>query len=183
MTRLDYAAGGTPGMTIRYQGLFDFDGLYQAAVDWCKTHRYWFHEPDFKHKVPSPLGAEQEIWWMMDANITDYIKFEIAVEIHLWEMTEVEVIKEGKKKILTNARVQIVISGRITTDWQKKFTGSKWKDFMKKILENYVWRREISAGYGDMLYYRMNNLHLLFKKYLDMQTAWNEYAGYLKESK
>lgn len=183
MTKLT-GLGSMSGGTIRYQGLFDFDGLYLAAVDWCKSHRYYFHELDLKHKVPSPLGAEQEIWWRMDANITEFVKFDIAVEIHMWEMTEVEVIKDGKKKVLTNARIQIDLTGQYKTDYQGKFSkGGKFQVWMGKILTNYVWKKELTTGYGDMLYYRMWNLHTLFKKYLDMQTAWNEYAGYLKENK
>ena len=172
-----------PPIYIRYEGLFDFEGLYQAAVDWCKSHRYFFEETDFTHKVPSPLGAEQEVWWRMDTNVTEYVKFSMKIIIHLWEMTEVEVVKDGKKKVLTSARVQIEMTGVMDTDWQNKFAGSRLKKIMGKLLEDYVWRKELSAGYFDMLMYRMWNLHTLFKKYLDMQTAWNEYAGYLKENK
>jgi len=171
-----------PGGTIRYQGLFDFEGLYQAAVAWAKTHRYWFHEDTYKHKVPTPYGAEQEMWWKMEAKVTEFYKYYINVRIHLWEMTEVEVVKEGKKKTLTNARLQIDISGAVEADWQKKFEGSRFKKMLKNILLNYIWKKEFTSVYGDMLYYRMWNFHALLKKYLDMQTAWNEYAGYLGES-
>jgi hypothetical protein len=170
------------GGTIRYQGLFDMEGLYQAAVDWCKSHRYWFHEETYKHKVPSPLGAEQEIWWRMEAKVTEFFKFYINIILHMWEMTEVEVVKDGKKKILTSARLQITMKGVVEADWQGKFKGTKFKELLKTILKNYIWKKEFTTVYGDMLYYRMWNLHTLMKKYLDMQTAWNEYAGYLRES-
>jgi len=171
-----------PGGVIRYQGLFDFQGLYQAAVDWCKSHRYWFHEETYKHKVPSPLGAEQEMWWKMEAKVTEFFKFYINVKIHLWEMTEVEVIKDGKKKILTNARLQIDMHGYVEADWQKRFEGTRFRKMLKRIMTEYVWKKEFTTVYGDMLYYRMWNLHTILKKYLDMQTAWNEYEGYLRES-
>lgn len=118
----------------------------------------------------------------MEAKVTEFYKYYINVRVHLWEMTEVEVVKEGKKKTLTNARLQIDISGAVEADWQKKFEGSKFKKMLKNILLNYIWKKEFGSVYGDMLYYRMWNFHALLKKYLDMQTAWNEYAGYLRES-
>ena len=171
-----------PGGTIRYQGIFDFDGLYQAAVDWCKTHRYWFHEETYKHKVPLPSGAEQEIWWRMDAKISEFFKFYINIKVHIWEMTEVEVIKEGKKRVLTSGRLQIDMNGVVEADWQHRMEGTKFKKLMKTLLTDYIWKKEFTTVYGDMVYYRMWNLHALFKKYLDMQTAWDEYAGYLREN-
>lgn len=178
MTEVKFEVG-----TIRYQGLFDFEGLYQAAVDWCKAHRYHFHEDSYKHKVPSPLGAEQEMLWTMYANVTEFFRFDITINVHTWEMTEVEVIKDGKKKILTNARLEIKMKGKVTADWQGRFKEGALRKMMKTLLTDYIWRREFTSVYADTLYYRLINLNTIFKKYLDMQTAWNEYEGYLRESK
>jgi len=171
-----------PPLSVRYQGLFDFEGLYQIAVDWAKTHRYWFHEDTYKHKVPSPYGAEQEMWWWMEAKVTEFWKYHIDIKIHLWEMTEVEVVKDGKKKTLTNARIQVDIKAKVIADWQKKFKGTRFRDVLKRILTSYVWKKDLVSIYLNLLMYRTYNLHTLFKKYLDMQTAWNEYKGYLMES-
>ena len=74
---------------LRYRGLFDFDGLYNMMAEYMKANRYWFHEYKYKHKVPSPLGAEQEIFWRGEKKVTDYIQYQIYLDFHLWEMTEV----------------------------------------------------------------------------------------------
>lgn len=168
---------------LRYRGLFDWDGLYLAIADWLKRYRYILHEETYKHKVPSPMGAEQELRWFADIEVNDYIKFRITLDFHLWDMTEVEVVRDGKKKLLTNARMQIEMRGTIWADWQDKFEKNNFTRALRSFYHNYVIRRDLDSVYGDMLIYRMSNLHAYIKKLLDMQTAWQEYAGYLGENR
>mgnify|MGYP006415683771 CR=1 FL=1 len=50
-----------PPITLRYHGLFDFDGMYAAVIDWAKNYGFKWHEKDYKHKVPSPSGAANPV--------------------------------------------------------------------------------------------------------------------------
>ena len=106
---------------IKYKGLFDFDGLYNLISQWIKSSGFWFHEKTYKHKVPSPAGAEEEIIFQGTREKTELYKHTIDVYIHIWDMTEVEVEIGGKKKTLTNARIEIVINGLIEVDYDNKF--------------------------------------------------------------
>ena len=172
-----------PGGTIRYRGLFDWGGLYYAIGDWFKRYNYYLHEETYKHKVPSPRGAEQELHWYADIEMNEFIKFRIYVDFHLWDMTELEVVKNGKKKLLTNARIEISIHGRITWDWQGRFERNKLTRVLQGLWVKHIFRREVTSLWGDMLYYRMWNLHSYIKKKLDMQTQYHAYAGYLGEER
>ncbi len=174
---------GAPPILIRYRGLFDFEGLYQAMADWFKRYRYILHEETYKHKVPSPLGAEQEIHWYAEIDVTEYIRFRIDVDFHLWDMTEIEVVRNGKKKILTSARLEIRIRGKLITDWQGKFEKNRFTRALRHLYNEYMLRREIESYWGDMLIYRMFNLQAYIKKYLDMQAQHSAYEGYLGENR
>lgn len=170
-------------ITLRYGGLFDFDSLYAAVIDWAKNYGYMWHEIDYKHKVPSPAGAEQEFKWEITKKITDYIKEEIGFTVHMWDLLEVEVDVDGKKKSLSNAKIYIVMKGTLTWDWQKKF--SKGGKIAKKLGDWYrgvVHKKEVESIYNDQLYYRMWNLHAILKKYFDMQTKKYAYKGYLGDN-
>lgn len=170
-----------PPMNIRYSGLFDFDGLYAAVVDWAKNYGYLWHEMNYKHKVPSPKGAEQELMWIISQQVTEYIKFEMIIQVHTWDHREVEVDINGQKKKLTNARIHILMEGTLTADWQKKFaTGGKLGQKLGGWYFQRVYRREF-YNHFDELHYRMLNLHALLKKYFEMQTQKNVYKGYLGE--
>jgi len=165
---------------IRYQGLYDFDGMYAAVTDWAKNYGYMWHEATYKHKVPSPKGAEQEMVWDMKKKVTVFIHFNILLQVRLDEMTEVEVDSgTGQKRLLTNGRIRMTITPKLTYDWQNKFKGSK---FLDKLLEKY---RNLTGVvddvYIDQLYYRAWNLQALIKKYFDMQSKKYAYKGYLGE--
>ena len=169
-----------PPITLRYNGLFDFDGLYAAVIDWAKNYGYRWHEKAYKHKVPSPKGAEHEIEWEITKEVTEYISYTISFAVHIWDLREVEVTIDGKKKNLSNARLYIVMNGKITPDWQKRFNGGR---FIQWMGEKYLkWIGDVDAIYADQLYYRMWNLHALIKKYFDLQTKKFAYKGYLGEN-
>ena len=174
------ASNKYPPIRVRYNGLFDFDGLYAAMTDWAKNYGYLWEEESYKHKVPSPKGAEQEWLWFAEKNVTDYIHYKLMILGHIWDMTEVE--KEGKRKKLTNGRFEIIIIGTLTTDWQKKWGQNKFSRFLGRMYEKYVMVKEIETIYGDQLWYRMWNLQAVLKKFFDMQTKWHEYKRYLGEN-
>lgn len=167
---------------IRYKGLFDFDGLYNLMVRWLKEHGYWFHEKSYKHKVPTPYGAEQEIDWSAEKKVTEYYRFFITVSIHIWDMTEVEVEKAGEKKKLTNARIEMVMRCAVEVDYDKKFAKSRFWRFISDWYHKYVLRREIEDKWLDTVYHRMYNLQNVAKEFLDMEAKGQEFAGYMGDN-
>lgn len=170
-----------PIITLRYTGLFDFDGLYAAVIDWAKNYGYQWHETSYKHKVPRPTGAEQELEWQITKKVTDYLHFQVNFSIHTWDQKEVEVDIDGKKKSLTDARIYLIMKGKLTYDWQGRFAGSRFAEKLGKWYYQYVAKKEVESVYYDQLYYRMWNLHAILKKYFDMQTKKYAYKGYLGE--
>lgn len=175
-------ANPVPTITVRYDGLFDFDGLYAAVVDWAKNYGYKWHEKTYKHKFPRPTGAEQEMDWIISKNVTNYIAYEIKFSVHTWDQSDVEVDVNGQKKMLTKAKIYIVLNGNLIHDWQKKFKGGKIAEALGKFYRNVVYKADLENTYLDPLYYRMWNLQALLKKYFDMQSKKYAYKGYLGES-
>ena len=164
-------------ITVSYTGLFDFDGLYAAIIDWAKNYGFLWQEIDFKHKVPTK-GAEVELKWALTKNITDYIGNEITITSHVWNMQEVEVDVGGKKKIFNSAVLYIWLEPKVLFDWQKKAESGGW---LAKILGrwyNKIMEREY-CNYIDELYYRTWNLHAIIKTYFDMQTKKHPYKRYM----
>ena len=168
-------------LRIRWTGLFDYDGLYMLIAEWFKKRRYWFTEGSYKHKVPNALGAEQEIDFSGEKLINNYIKYTINLSLHLWEMTEVEVEKNGIKKKLTNGRMEIKIFGVMELDYEGVFKGTFWEK-VRHFFYRYVMFPDITGYYGDQIYYRMVKLQSAIKQHLDMQAKGNEYANYMGDS-
>ena len=168
-------------LIVQYEGLFDFNGLYAAITDWAKNYGYRWHESDYKHKVPSALGAEQEINWEITKNVTEYINYVIKIKLHLWDLKELEIEVNGRKKEMTKARLTLNIFGTLNYDWQNTFSGGKFAQKLGGIY-NKLMMRDIEVKYIDPLYYRMWNLHAVIKKYFDMQSRHYAYKDYLGEN-
>ena len=155
---------------VRYNGLFDFDGLYAAIIDWAKNYGYRWHESTYKHKVPTPKGAEQQFAWELTKNVTEYINYTINMKVHTWDSTEVEVSVDGKSKALTNGRIDILVNGKIIWDWQKKFGGSKFAKKLGEWYGNILFAKDIESIHWDTLTYRIWNLQAIMKKFFEMQS-------------
>ncbi len=169
----------TPQITLRYNGLFDFDGLYSTITDWAKNYGYMWHEKQYKHKVPSPKGAEQEMTWILTKEVTEYLHFEVVLTVHIWDLLEVEVETSGQKKALSNARLYILMDG--TLSWGKHHFKGGW--FSKKLGQWHDKALMVDLEQNmDLLYYRMWNLHAIIKKYFEMQAKKHAYKGYLGEN-
>lgn len=168
-----------PPLRIKYKGLYDMDGLYLLIVQWIKARRMEFHETAYKHKVPSPMGAEQEISFTGEREVNEYVKFSLDVDMHLWDMTEVEVEKDGVKKKLTNARIEIVLSGNIELDYEEMWKQSNFFMKLRDWFYTYILDKEIGAFYLDPWYYRVQRLHTQIKDFLDMQAKGYAYEMYL----
>jgi len=172
-------------LIVRYSGLFDFDGLYAAITDWTKNYGYIWHEKKYKHKVPSPRGAEQEFGWQIEKEVNDLVSYKIMIEAHAWDILEVVVDTGGMKKSLTKARIEIYIKPTVILDWQGKFKGgSPWqKKFKQKLWNMYftVMQRELEVKYTDQLTYRLYGFQSMLKKYFDMQSKYHAYKNYLGE--
>ena len=169
-----------PPIYIRYSGLFDFDAVYSTMIEWCKNEGYLWQEDVYKHKVPTPAGAEQEWIWSAENNLTSYFQYKIQILGHSWDLREVEVVKNGKKKTLISGRIELKFVGTMVLDWQKKMDKNNFTKFLGKMYYR-INRREIEGNYGDGLWYHLFNLHAAVKKAFDMQTKAHEYKRYLGE--
>jgi hypothetical protein len=168
----------TNKLTIKFNGIFDFNGLYKVAHDWIVNQNYYFEEKLYKHKVPTPAGAEQDIMWEGWRKVNEYVRYWINVYIKLFDLKEIEVIKEGKKKKLYKARMFIEISGKVELDYSNRFGNSLFGIMLRNFMHKHVWKYtegRISSIWGDELYYRTLKLHQVIKEFLDMESKGNAY--------
>jgi hypothetical protein len=164
---------------VRYNGLFDFDGLYASIIEWAKSYNYMWHEKQFKHKVNSG-GAELEMIWYVEKRVDEFIQYKITMNVHVWDLHEVEVDISGKKKKLSNARIQIIMKGEVVGDVNKF---GKEKGRLNKIFSK-LYKEQVNPeeDHEGILHYRINNLQGVMKDYFDMQTKKNVYKGILGEN-
>jgi len=163
-------------LLIRYKGVFDFEGLYRMMHAWLINKRFLFHEDRYKDKVATPFGNELEIDWKAEKKVTEYIKEYIIINFHLWDFSEVEIIKDGKKVKMTKSRMEIWFDAKLEMDYTQKFQGKgKFAEKLGEFYQNKVLYWEWRIKYADALTYSMYDLHAKVKKYLNDISATNAY--------
>jgi hypothetical protein len=165
-------------LLVKFKGVFDYEGLYKMMHAWLISKRFLFHEPKYKDKVSTPFGNEIEINWDCEKKVTEFIREWIHIEFHMWDFSEVEVIKDGKKTKAAKTRMEIKFSCQVELDYSKKFTEEEGPSFAKKLGQFYVqhviywdWR----IKYANVLEYSLYDLQTKVKKFLNSDTGSNAY--------
>lgn len=169
----------TPKLVIKYDGIFDFDGLYKTASGWIIGQGYRFAETSVKHKIPTPAGIELEYVWTAWRKHNVYTKYWILMLVKFYDMKELDVIKDGEKKRLTKARILIEMNGELEFDWTKRFGGNRFVQQLNDFLQHQILMKPMEGVIGSMwwdeLYYRTYKLHNIIKEYLNMEGKGNAY--------
>lgn len=160
--------GEHPIARIIYKGIFDFDGLYKFILNWFKDREYYLEQKDYTHKIPTIFGKEEEFKLNGWRKVTSYYKFVVDVYIHLWDISSVEIIENGKKIKRQKGRAMIEFSGNIETDYVGLWKKSKGAFELKKFLDRFIFRKHMTEEWSAKLYLSVLNLHARVKEYMDM---------------
>jgi len=155
---------------IRYKGVFDFDGVYKYIVKWIKNNDYDFYEKkvwDYPPYKVYKLEGRKKISYMT--------MFLLFVEIWVWEDKPVEIVRDGKVKHLTEARMKILFDGGYTFDYDGDFEKSPGLKKIEKFLLFKIMFHDMFLKWYDFMDYFVHSFVADVKDYLEMETASNAY--------
>ncbi len=162
--KIDFKEAGLFNKFV-FKGLFDLKTLYQSMYLWFDQNKYDFYEKLYKEKPP-----ELEIEWFAEKKETDFVKFNIHVNFHFWDLQRgVKAVKKGKETSLANARFKIMIWGEVEIDYQGRWEGSFFKEKVLNFIVNHVMKQDIDFKYVDKLYYQVEELTNLLKKKIEVE--------------
>lgn len=163
---------------IEYKGIFDLEGLYKMIIKWLQDRSYEFHEKTYKHK-PGMVGKEQEMKWEAWQKYNDYVRFWFDVYIHVWDIIEVEVVRDNQKVKMVKARIRIVLGGRVDRDWLGTWNKNKSLRRLRDFYDKYVVFKDMSSVWSDLMHYKLVKLQNEIKEYLGMETPSRAYYHYM----
>jgi len=136
---------------VKYRGLFDFPETYKFAYQWLSEERgFSLAETAYKEKIKGD-SKEIEIEWKGASKITDYFKFEIKVEMKIFGLTDVEIVKDGRKVKTNSGEIEIKIKGTLVRDYEGKFEKSASQKFMRSIYEKWVIPSRVDEYEGKLI--------------------------------
>lgn len=156
-------------ITIKYKGIYDFDGLYKLFYKFFNARNYYVIEPKYKDKA-GKYGNDVEYKIIGQKEVTDFVKYMIQIETEFIEMEEVPTTIDGQRKMVSDGRFFLRITDVVVEfDWQNKFSS----DFQKKLLNfmvNSILRRYFEFKYIKPLKDEFKDLQKMIKSHLN-QTA------------
>ena len=167
--------GDHPVARIMFDGIFDWDEVYEFIVGWFKHRRYFFEEKDYKYKIPSPAGPEEEFKWNGWRNITDYYRYSVDLQMKTYGIKKIEIVDKGKKRTMYKGKFILEFRGTVITDYQGRFTGSAFLESLKQFLDRFIFNRQMENIWSDRLYYVILKFHARIKEYLDMESKGHAY--------
>ncbi|MFT4311084.1 MAG: hypothetical protein ACMXX7_00490 [Candidatus Woesearchaeota archaeon] len=165
------------GLTVKYKGVYEFEGFYRMMRDWFDRRKYDFTEKVYKSKRDGPGTYEAEFALEAEKKITEYAKYDIELLLKFINVQEREVKTENGIKKVTDGRVELrIIKATTTFDYQNKFKGSlffglleysKLQDFVIDVLlKNYYEFKYYGPLEGEIL-----DFHKKMKEHLNMESA------------
>ena len=151
---------------FRYEGLFDYDGLYLMMQRWLSKKGYNFYETKYKHK-PMELGEESEIEWVAEKKVTGYYMHFIKIEFHLWDINDVEI----KGKTWSQARMEINFTGTLILDYEGNWGKNAVLKFLRDFYHEYVIKEPIDHIWGEDMRLEILALAEDTKKFLSSYTT------------
>lgn len=169
------AIGSLYTTRIKFRGLYDLDGLYSFMANWLRQRRYEIQETLYKAKPP-----ELEIVWRGERKITGFVMEALTINYHSWGEYDLDVMVNGKKKKMTNARMILTLSGEIRAPYEDIFGRPRWtanavERHLLDLFRNWFMRRELESVYWDTLYYEMYKFNGAIKDFLKYEAKGNVY--------
>lgn len=140
-----------PGQLIRHRGFFNYEAIVKVINEWYLYEDMSFDISAYKYKIPSPMGMDKEVKFKGSKRLSEYVKMAIDVRLQVFGMRDVELIQEGVKTVVQEGQLRITVSPKIEFDWQGRYKGSKFYEWLGKIMEKKILKYKIGDYWEDMV--------------------------------
>ena len=147
-----------PTLYLKFKGVFDHSMLAKEIQNWFDDNAFEIHLPKYKLKATE---AEYRITGKRE--VTEYCQFNM--EAHLWcdNLKEIEIVKDGEKIKTYEGAVRIEISGVYILDYEERFKGNKFLQWLQDWYHKYVIKQQITDVYEDDLLLKQQRLLAFIK--------------------
>ena len=128
-----------PKLIFRYEGEFDFQGLYEVIGTFFRRRNYDFWETNWKEKDATPQGREITLKFKPELKVTEYVRYHYVINFKAVDAYWVN-------KTTMHARFHLHVQCEILFDWQH--IGKK-RNFLVKLYEDYLFSKEKEHIYID----------------------------------
>lgn len=155
---------------LKYKGVYSWKDLMRFMRKWVEGNHYMFVEKKYKEK-PGNYGVEIEWGADSEKKVDGFYRYWIKWEVRIWDQVPVEVIRDGRKVVMDDGRIRIMLNTVVDTDYEGNFEKSSFHKKLEAFLMKHVIQEDINAIHWDGLYYEMNRFKNEIEAHLKMETA------------
>ncbi len=127
------------GMELDYEGLFDLRSLLNVIDKSCAEKGYVKQEKRRTEKAEEK-GKDFYIEMRPTKVKNVYFLLMIKIRMHITNITEVEVIVDGRTKKLNKGKIHAVFDAWTISDIQFRWEQTPWYYFLRLLVNQYIWR-------------------------------------------
>ncbi|MBD3248974.1 hypothetical protein GF336_02935 [Candidatus Woesearchaeota archaeon] len=127
------------GLELNYEGIFDVKSLLDVIDKSCAEKGYVKQEKRRNEEIKEK-GKDFYIELRPTKVKTAYFALLIKIRLHITNITEVEVIVDGKTRKLSKGNVHAVFDAWTITDIQNRWEQTPWYYFLRILVNQYIWR-------------------------------------------
>lgn len=150
-----------------HAGVFDFKDVYKFMYEWFISYDYILVEKKYSEKIKGS-GKELEIAWECYRKISDYFRYKIKITTRVFNMTDVEVMRDGVKVNRNKGEIEVKIDAFLERDYEGKWESSPLTKFFRGIYDKYIVHNTILL-YEDRLSVECEEIVAQMKSYLALE--------------
>lgn len=154
-------------LMLQYEGLFDARELYLVMDKWFRQRGYDKFEKrnhEYNYKDSKYIEYELEPW----KKFTDYVKCVINVYVHIYNMTNVTVKRDGHDVKLNQGKIKVRFMGYLVTDYEGKWEGKPLFYFIRAVVDKWIYRvsaDKYEGGVADEVKHLYQNIRAFLNMY------------------
>lgn len=110
-------------LKFSYEGLFSASELYKLIDGWF-YEKGWDKKELLNQELVTPNGRQMKLILEPWKTITDYFKLHMSIKLHMHDVKDVEIEKDGQKIKINQGEVKIIFNGYVLSDsngvWNQK---------------------------------------------------------------
>lgn len=151
---------------IKHRGFYDNTKVIRAIFNWYKHNDFYFDVEKYKL-----TGITLKYTFKGYKKVTEYLKWHMKCFLIIYQLEDVEVIKEGKKIKTNHGKFHAEITGILEVDWQERYKGGKFVTFLGDFLRKYVLKYKIVDMWEDEVALKIDELAAVIKEALGQEVV------------
>lgn len=153
---------------LKYEGIVNFKEFYKFCYQWLSEETGLdIIENKYSEKIRGDLKGIK-IEWTGFRKITDYFQFKVEIKFEISNLSNVEIVQDGRKIQMNKGLIEMTVKGTLVRDYEGKFEKNASQKFMRGIYEKWVIYARIKE-YEDKLIDDCNEFLYEAKAFLDLE--------------